>query len=107
MFWLFPRLAQHLLLGQLPGDIAGQHQAQDHSTDHDVVKVLLQQVESLAGGDPGTVQVQPVDEHKGGGLEPRRRRDDAPRVCHELQPGKYSLNFKRINIILINKDDNI
>ncbi len=68
---LLPCLAQHLLLWQLPGDIAGQHQAQDHGGDHDVVKVLLQQVEALAGRDPCPVQVQPVDKHEGGGLEPR------------------------------------
>ncbi len=91
MFWLLPRLAQHLLLRQLPGDVAGQHQAQDDGADHDVVKVLLDQVESLAGRYPGPVQVQPVHEHEGGGLEPRRRRVDALHSKDGLKDD--SLNF--------------
>ena len=79
-----PGLIEHLPLSELPGAKAGGDQEDQHTGDHKVLEVVLDQVEALARRDPGAVQVESVDKHKDGGLQARGRCCDTSHPHHSL-----------------------
>jgi len=94
---LLPGQAEHLALGQLAGDHTGRHQAGNHGRNHQIVKVVLEQVEALAGGDPRAVQVQPVDKHQAGGLQARGRGHNAY-IHGQISIRKVTEEFERLGV---------
>ena len=59
-----PGLVEHFSLSQFPGSETGSDKEHEHAGDHEVLKVVLDQVEALAGGDPRPIEVEPVGEHQ-------------------------------------------
>ena len=59
-----PGLVEHFSLCQLSGSEAGSNKEHEHAGDHEVLKVVLDQVEALAGGDPGAVEVEAVGKNQ-------------------------------------------
>ena len=56
-------------MSQSSCDKTGKNETNDDCRDHQIVEVVLDEIEALAGGEPGAVHVEAVDHHDDGGLE--------------------------------------
>ena len=59
-----PGLVEHFSLSQLSGSEAGSNEEHEHAGDHEVLKVVLDQVEALARSDPGAIEVEAVGKNQ-------------------------------------------
>ena len=88
-FFSLPGLVEHFPLRQLPRSEAGCNKEDEHAGDHEVLEVVLDQVEALAGRDPGAVEVEPVSENQDSRLQSGGRRCHSPHSHHRLEMGGY------------------
>lgn len=82
--FLLPRLFDGLLGGKVLHHVRNARQQHQHGRNHKVVKVFLEQIERLRGGDTGHENVQPVDKHQTGALQTGRGGVNAAHVGHSL-----------------------
>ena len=59
-----PGLVEHFPLRQLPRSETGGNEEDEHTGNHEVLEIVLDQVEALAGRDPGAIEVEAVRENQ-------------------------------------------
>ena len=64
-----PGLVEHFPLRQLPRSETGGNEEHEHAGNHEVLEIVLDQVEALAGRDPGAVEVEAVRENQDSRLQ--------------------------------------
>ena len=55
-----PGLVEHFPLRQLPRSKTGGNKEHEHASNHEVLKVVLDQVKAFAGRNPGAVEIKAV-----------------------------------------------
>ena len=96
-----PGLVEHFPLRQLPRSKTGSNKEHEHASDHEVLKVVLDQVKSFAGRNPCAVEIKAVGKNQDCRLQSRGGRCHSTDTNDSLESGRLITNHDDIVLHLI------